>query len=55
MLVYLEGVCTESLFLPFALLLFITSLPAFVLILLRKPCVLSLLKLLGWYVLFIVL
>ncbi len=43
---------TASLFRPFLLLLLKTSLPAFVLILDKKPKVLFLFMLLGWYVLF---
>jgi len=44
---------TESRFLPLALRLLITSLPAFVDMRDLKPCVRFLFKLLGWYVLFI--
>ena len=49
---YFVGITTERRFLPFALLLPITFLPLAVCILLRKPWVLFLLTLLGWYVLF---
>ena len=53
-LILLEGIklYTESFFLPFARLLFMTSLPALVAMRERKPCVRFLLRLLGWYVLF---